>query len=618
MWNVRLYYETGFNAVNIPDSPALLETMSHADFPALDILQGEHLASVNVKATRQQVKKADYMRLTDGTDTFYYIVQSFTMTSTDVATLSLAMDYFTTHGGVTGLTFLDGVVERHHVTSADDKYGAYTEEDPMLVPSKELDFDEVALFTDMTSANDTNSKRIIETTLDLEATGKNADAIPYTTQGGDTVTVPIVQVNNKFTDVGVNKEATEFGKWGSFVTPQTVLVDSDDAGIQAGIARARSLGIEDGILRSYIVPKAAIGKGSIYNDGHYELLNGAHKIEATNLNFEYANVKNKRVLYGSLNSFVMMSPANGNSVTFKPEDIAFDENGTQLTAPSVCMNADPRPDGMPYFRFQYYKKNASDFFLNALKGMEWANAPLTYFGKSGFWQAKLQHDATTGMFSRNQDMAEAANKVQAIQNVLGVVAGGAGPAANGWVGGNAPIAGSDEAVQYFLARQPYEVGAGAFSLGVQMGTGFANAGMNYAMAERQTELSFKNAYLQEAIGYISGNIVAPDLRFAMSETLRDFRGNGCIVYRYRPQSSDIAKLDKVLTMYGYKDTEPLAGNESYLTNRAKFNYIKATGVSVAGNKPKWLRDGVAMQLSVGTRIWHVKPNSAVYTDGSNV
>ena len=71
-------------------------------------------------------------------------------------------------------------------------------------------------------------------------------------------------------------------------------------------------------------------------------------------------------------------------------------------------------------------------------------------------------------------------------------------------------------------------------------------------------------------------------------------------------------------MYGYKDTMPLAGNESVLTNRAKFNYIKATGVSVAGNKPKWLRDGVAMQLSVGTRIWHVKPNSAVYTDGSNV
>lgn len=619
MWNVRLYYETGFNAVNIPDSPALLETMTYHDFPALDILQGEHLSSVNIKATRAQVKNADYMRLTDGTDTFYYIVENFTMTSVDVATLSIVMDYFTTHGGVTGLTFLDGVVERHHVASADDEYGAYTEDDPMLVPSKELEFDEVSLFTDMTSSDSTNSSKIIETTLDLEATGANADAIPFTTAGGDTVTVPIIHVNNKISTAYVNKEATTLGTWQKFVMPQTVLVDSDDAGIQAGIAKARSLGIEDGILRSYVVPKAAIGQGSILDqDGHYTQLDGVHDIEATNLDFEYAQVKNKRVLYGSLNSFVMMSPANGNSVSFKPEDIAFDENGTQLTAPSVCMNTDPRPDGMPYFRFQYYKKNASDFFLNALKGMEWANAPLAYFGKSGFWQSKLQHDATTGIFKRDESLAQTANNVAAIQNVLGTISGGAGPMAQNWVGGNAPIAGNDEAVRYFLERQPYEVGAGAFTLGAQMGVGFVNAGMSASLSQEQTKLHFKDAYLQEAIGYISGNIVAPDLRFAMSETLRDFRGNGCIVYRYRPQMSDIAKLDKVLTMYGYKDTEPLAGNEAYLTNRAKFNYIKATGVSVAGNKPKWLRDGVATQLSVGTRIWHVKPNTTVYTDGSNV
>lgn len=604
MWNVRLYYETGFNAVNIPDTPALLDTMTHRDFPALDILQGEHLASVNIKATRADVKNADYMRLTDGTDTFYYIVEEFNMTSTDVAVLSIVMDYFTTHGGVTGLTFLDGVVERHHVASADDVYGAYTEDDPMLVPSKELEFDEVSLFTDMVSASSANSKRIIETTLDLEATGTNADAIPYTTQGGDTVTVPIVQVNNKISTTYVNKEATALGTWQKFVMPQTVLVDSDDAGIQAGIARARSLGIEDGILRSYVLPSAAIGQGSILDqDGHYTQLDGVHEIEATNLDFEYAQVKNKRVLYGSLNSFVMMSPANGNSVSFKPEDIAFDENGTQLTAPSVCMNTDPRPDGMPYFRFQYYKKNASDFFLNALKGMEWANAPLTYLGKSGFWQAKLQHDASTGILDRNKDMAETSNNIQAVLGFLG-----AGQQATNFIG--------MEKMQAF--EQAVDTNYNLGSMGFNIGMNFVTAGMQAGLAKRQTEISFKNAYLQEAIGYISGNIVAPDLRFAMSETLRDIRGNGCIVYRYRPQASDIAKLDKVLTMYGYKDTEPLVGNESYLTNRSKFNYIKATGVSVAGTKPKWLRDGVATQLSVGTRIWHVKPNTTVYTDGSNV
>ena len=605
MWNVRLYYETGFNAVNIPDSPALLEKMSHADFPALDILQGEHLASVNVKATRQQVKKADYMRLTDGTDTFYYIVEEFNMTSSDVATLSIVMDYFTTHGGVTGLTFLDGVVERHHVASEDDEYGAYTEDDPMLVPSKELEFDEISLFTDMTSDMDSTTHTIIETTLDLPTIATVEGATTYTAEGGDSVTVPNVKATAKRTITNVQTDASETVGSDAFVAPQTVYCDATNNITLQGMGRARALGIEDGILKSYVIPDAALIPNSFTpdQDGTIVSLFGAHKFENTGLNFEYANVKNKRVLYGSLNSFAIVSPASGESVTFKPEDIAFDKFGQQGTAPRVCMNTDPRPGGRPYFRFQWYKKDESDFFLNALKGMEWANAPLRYEAMSGSWQYHLRHQATEGIMQRNKDMADTTNKVQAVLGFLG-----AGSQATNFVG--------MEKQQMFEPAVGTNFNLG--SMGFNIGMNFATAGIQAGLAKKQTEVSFKNAYLQEAIGYISGNIVAPEINFAMSETLRDFRGNGCIVYRYRPQASDIAKLDKVLTMYGYKDTMPLAGNENVLTNRAKFNYIKATGVSVAGNKPKWLRDGVAMQLSVGTRIWHVKPNSAVYTDGSNV
>ena len=606
MWNVRLYYETGFNAVNIPDTPALLETMTYHDFPALDILQGEHIASVNIKATRAQVKNADYMRLTDGTDTFYYIVENFTMTSTDVAVLSIVMDYFTTHGGVTGLTFLDGVVERHHVASADDEYGAYTEDDPMLVPSKELEFDEVSLFTDMTADDTTlTGHTILETTLDLKAIATNANAINYTTQGGDSVTVPLVNATTKVTAVNVNVDANQGGMTKQFVTPKTVYCDANNTDIISAVGRARSLGVEDGILNSYVIPDAAVVDyaNSIDQDGNLSVLYGAHDFEDTQLDFEYAQVQNKRVLYGSLNSFMLVSPANGNSVTFKPEDIAYTSGSQMMTSPRVCMNTDPRPDGRPYFRFEYYKKDSNDFFLNALRGMEWANAPLVFQRRSGEWASKLQHDASTGILERNQDMAESANKVQAVLGFLG-----AGSQATNFVG--------MEKQQAF--EQAIDTNYNLGSMGFNIGMNFVTAGMQAGLAQRQTELSFKNAYLQEAIGYLSGKVVAPDLRFAMSETLRDFRGNGCIVYRYRPQMSDVAKLDKVLTMYGYKDTEPLAGNEGYMTNRSKFNYIKATGVSVAGNKPKWLRDGVATQLSVGTRIWHVKPNTTVYTDGSNV
>lgn len=606
MWNVRLYYETGFNAVNIPDSPALLETMSHADFPALDILQGEHLASVNVKATRKQVKNADYMRLTDGTDTFYYIVQSFTMTSTDVATLSLAMDYFTTHGGVGQTVFLDGMIERHHVASADDKYGAYTEEDPMLVPSKELDLDEVALFTDMTSDAFSSTHTIVETTLDIPTIATVKGATTYTAEGGDSVTVPNVKATSQNTLVTVSIDAiSETSMTESFVTPQTVYCDAKDPVTLQGIGRARALGIEDGILKSYVIPDAALRENSFKpaQDGTIDVLVGAHKFENTKLNFEYANVKNKRVLYGSLNSFVIVSPASGESVTFKPEDIAFDMTGHQGTAPVVCMNTDPRPGGRPYFRFVWYKKDDQDFFLNALKGMEWANAPLRYEAMSGSWQYHLRHQAAEGIMQRNNDLAKTANTANAVLGFLG-----AGSQATNFI--------AMEKQQMF--EQAIDTNYNLGSMGFNIGMNFVSAGVQAGLAQRQTEMAFKNGMLQEAIGFVTGKIVAPEINFAMSETLRDFRGNGCIVYRYRPQTSDIAKLDKVLTMYGYKDTMPLAGNENVLTNRAKFNYIKATGVSVAGNKPKWLRDGVATQLSVGTRIWHVKPNSAVYTDGSNV
>ena len=606
MWNVRLYYETGFNAVNIPDSPALLETMKHADFPGLDILQGEHLSYVNIKATRAQVKNADYMRLTDGTDTFYYIVEDFTMTSTDVAMLSIVMDYFTTHGGVTGIKFLDGVVERHHVAVEDDKYGAYTEDDPMLVPSKELEFDEVSLFTDMVTEGTTKSHIILETTLDMKEIATNANALDYTTAGGDSVTVPLVNATKKVSAVNVHVDAYDpSALTKEFITPKTVYCDADNENVISAIGRARSLGVEDGILNSYIIPDAAVvtydnGKDG---DGNITSLTGAHKFENTDLDFEYATVNNKRVLYGSLNSFMLVSPANGNSVTFKPEDIAYNSFGDMITSPRVCMNTDPRPDGRPYFRFEYYKGNNYDFFLNALKGMEWANAPLVYQRRSGSWQAKLQHDATTGVLERDQNLANSANKIQA---ALGLI--GAGKQVTNFAG--------MERQQAFEPSMNTNYNLG--SMGFNIGMDFVTSGMQASLAKRQTEMHFKDAFLQEAVGYVSGMVVAPDLRFAMSETLRDFRGNGCIVYRYRPQESDIAKLDKVLTMYGYKDTNVLPGHEEYMTNRRKFNYLKASGVSVAGNKPKWLRDGVAMQLSVGTRIWHVKPDTSAYTDGSNV
>ena len=150
------------------------------------------------------------------------------------------------------------------------------------------------------------------------------------------------------------------------------------------------------------------------------------------------------------------------------------------------------------------------------------------------------------------------------------------------------------------------------------------ASVNQAFDE--TRAQFDKTQLEEKYAYnaskelqelrIANTIVAPDVHFPNSETLRDFLGNGIYVIQYRPKTSDRQKMDKILTMYGYKDSKVLEVSD--FSGRSKFNYVKANSVSI-GNKnvPKWVREAAAAQLSAGVRVWHQLPDVTAYTDGSN-
>ena len=132
-YNCTLYLNTGFNTINIPDSPALVNGMSSISVPALDINQERFLPSVRVRATWVQVKDADYCKVGD----FYYTIQSITMTSQDVAEISLIPDYITSAGGPAALEILDGLTSRVHVS--DDSFGLYGGNDPYMNPAYDMD-----------------------------------------------------------------------------------------------------------------------------------------------------------------------------------------------------------------------------------------------------------------------------------------------------------------------------------------------------------------------------------------------------------------------------------------------------------------------------------------------
>lgn len=141
MYEAKLYYHTGFNAVNIPDSLSTLEAAADSirTFPTLDILQPTNLAVVRVKVLYQDALGADYVCIKNNSNShdfcFYSIEGDPVMTSADVAEFLVVEDPILTAGGIGNLN-VTGMVSRHHVDHTNERFGEYDEDDPYLVPSQ--------------------------------------------------------------------------------------------------------------------------------------------------------------------------------------------------------------------------------------------------------------------------------------------------------------------------------------------------------------------------------------------------------------------------------------------------------------------------------------------------
>ena len=662
MWNVRLYYHTHLNTLNTLDNGDKLETADYIDLPPIDILQAEGLNAITVRATRAQVKNVEYVKLTDQDtgDYYYYEAGIPVPTSADVQNIPLTCDAFLTladiYNGAENIPFLDGIVTRHHVAKANDIYGAYTEEDPLLIPSKELDMDMVKLFDDA----DDQKNIIVESTIALDTQANHYEARVYTDpNSGNEVTVPTVVAAPQ----NSNAIFGDLASYNTYETAGTEYFDGTNATVKAGIAAVRGLGVESGILNSYVLP-ASQATFTPTQTGQIITLQGVKDTEDSTMDFEYANVDNKRVLYGALNSIELISVASGMSASFKPEDLKDGETGD---APTVIKLTDPRPNGRPYYMFKYFKGTENEPTLkNAVAGMEWANAPLVYTGKSGSTLDQINLATTLKAMSLSQGEMEYQNGMIPYRAIAGA-AGAMGSAAFRGMGGsgsgntqllhaiqsvdnanlnqrnairNMYLAQdgdkwfreqmgqafdkatvdryhANETMNYLLNNQSSPSGAGMGGLIGGVGN-LALAGVDYFHNKEYLEQQYGTRMASELAQFATGQIAAPALNFPRSETLRDFIGNGVFVVRYRPKQSDIEKLDKILTMYGYKDTIPLIGGQSVLNNRSKFNFVQIKGCSIGGDTPRWLREAAAAQLSVGVRIWHEIPNREAYNPGENV
>lgn len=600
--------------INIPDSPALLNQMSFADAAVLDLNQERVLPYVRVRSDWNTVKNGDYCKVGD----FFYFIENITMTSGDVAELTLVPDYVTSAGGPAALEILDGLTSRVHVI--DDTYGLYGEDDPLMAPAYDMD---VMIDVSSGSFADSGYYTFVETTLDLEAMGhysgghsggvapvRGKAIVAEEEPNGEFVTVPVAEYVPKGGRTLYSASLGQNMTWRNMPSPECqwlCYMDDTNYGqyIANGIAYARSLGVEESISGQYLIPQdMIISGGPVTNQGHVVSLTGKFGTpNCRNVPFEYGTANNKRVFYGSQTPYTLMTAA-GNSLTAKAEEIY-----GGAAEPIVAWTCDPRRDGRPYFRFNPMNGVNSliggrqvDFFRNAVAGAKWREIPMVFSGKSGSLLDRIQTAASEKQRELGERQAKESFGQQSFTAGIGNVL-------------NTAMA--SIAIAGGIAAAPATGGASLAM--IAGGTSLASSNINYGMGQVSRAQSYQQ-YLEKSaldrsiemtmLGVRIG-ASAPTIQFALdADLIADATGNGFVVTRDVYKQADIERIDKILTAYGYKHTKILETSD--FTNRMYFNYVQAA-VSV-GNLPKWWADGIALQLNGGVRVWHVKPNHQYYNN----
>lgn len=678
MYNVTLYMNTGFNSMNSPDKVSLLETaaQSKLTLPSLDIYQIQELDSVVLNVpSYSSIRDADYALIVndqDATDFGFFSVENITMTDMHTAVVDILINPVLTVVGTTGLSaleFTDGMCSRHHVSRSDDLFGNYCEEDPFLTPAETMLYD--YSIPNFKGPNDTDTPiTIIETTVnlyDMYKRSKDAQlkmkAIDYWSDDDNIVTVPEVTSGQPSSYVKMGYGSTSQDYYSTLIPNATFYIPDWQAidpipsqnpppyepsnWIPDALTYIRSLGVESCIIAQYSIPQFMIANSVISPDSGYSPTPGSVEVLKVGLvdtlsgKFHSADsqlpflhpyshtVRNNRIYYGDNVRYNIVSIASGNKASFLPEEIY-----TGSISPVVDMRVDPRPDGCPYFMFHSYRGIVGSdlFFTNAVKGLNWQNVPLVFNQASGSLINQYYFNATDANYRQNANRELFENDpttgqpiLSTIRDVSDILASVGGVA--GGLSGSSSAA--DESIfNYGTGRaRDLNVSKSGISGGTSLGAALSIPGAAVNAGIKTGSRNKRKGYIKDAYDInhntelqnllVQNNVVAPSVNFPISESIRDFVGNTCLVYRTFYTENDVARIDKMLTMYGYRHTTPI---ETWLlTNRSKFNYIEAKGVSIKNaGVPKWLRDAITAQFESGVRFWHVPIDTTAYTDGSNI
>lgn len=549
LYSVTIYKNTGFDLVNRPSDPSVLNLMDSVTYES-DIYDWQNFdkPSITIRTTWALVADADYLKLhatdTESYDT-YFIVTNIQMLNPKTALISLALDALSSCGGINNMGIISGWAKRAHVS--DDTIFSNTSEEP-FVPQQEMIIDGMYEYQRTSTAEDI----LVGATIQINESTKAADTY---SAPADSYAVYVPRVESVKGGSTCNMILPAIGTKTKQL-PNLQLFNFNNEMVQEGIQSTRSLGLSDAITACYTLGNRMHSQIEYLANGEIASITGVREdVTITGIPYQFSagTIRNNKV-YALYNLLRATSTCSGDAADYKMADLYMESQAN----PIFTFFTDPSPKGCPYMQPKYFQRAENRAFLQCMKGMPWQNTPYSFDTRNG----DLLETAT---FERKRrDNA---------YNIVGSTL------------------------------------QGAISVGGALLSGNVQGALSSSVSSTQsTRNAWRQASDDEKDYQEQRNLIVPEIAFPRDQSIQDYVGNGFFFYRTRLSDSDCIRLDRFLTQFGYSIDKKL--ERSDFTNRQYFNFVQASGVQLDTARPLRMRAQAAVELSNGVRLWHTKPTAS--------